>query len=70
VCSGDNPEGYLEGFASLYTDFADRLMAHINGTAPDPASLLVPGVIEGLKGMKFVEAVIRSGREGVVGIKM
>lgn len=65
-----HPEGYLEGFANLYTDFADQLTAHLNGSEPDPASLLVPGVVEGLKGMKFVEAVVRSGRDGAVWVKM
>ena len=65
-----HPEGYLEGFANLYTDFADQLTAHINGTKPDDGALLVPGVVEGLKGMKFVEAVVRSGRDGAVWVKM
>lgn len=45
-------------------------MAHINGTKPDDGALLVPGVVEGLKGMKFVEAVVRSGRDGAVWVKM
>lgn len=65
-----HPEGYLEGFANLYTDFADQLLAHINGTSADEGSLLVPGVAEGLKGMKFVEAVVRSGQNGAVWVKM
>ncbi|MCC9624439.1 Gfo/Idh/MocA family oxidoreductase [Thalassospira sp. MA62] len=58
-----HPEGYLEGFACLYRDFADQLTARLNGEHPDPASLLVPGIKEGVKGMQFVEAVVRSGKE-------
>lgn len=65
-----HPEGYLEGFANLYTDFADQLGAFLNGTAPDAASLLVPGIQEGLNGMKFVEAVVRSGREGATWVRL
>ncbi|WP_152630583.1 Gfo/Idh/MocA family protein [Thalassospira sp. HJ] len=65
-----HPEGYLEGFASLYTDFADQLTAHLSGAKIDPASCLVPGVQEGVDGMKFVEAVVRSGQDGAVWVKM
>jgi predicted dehydrogenase len=65
-----HPEGYLEGFACLYTDFADQLVAAMNGTTPDAGALLVPGVEEGLKGMKFVEAVVRSGNDGAAWVKL
>ncbi|KZD01208.1 MULTISPECIES: Gfo/Idh/MocA family oxidoreductase [unclassified Thalassospira] len=65
-----HPEGYLEGFANLYTDFADQLVAHLGGEKADAAAMLVPGVKEGLEGMKFVEAVVRSGRDGAVWVKM
>jgi predicted dehydrogenase len=65
-----HPEGYLEGFSNLYTDFADQLVAHLGGEKPDAAAMLVPGVKEGLEGMKFVEAVVRSGRDGAVWVKM
>ncbi|WP_336233247.1 Gfo/Idh/MocA family protein [Thalassospira sp. CH_XMU1458] len=65
-----HPEGYLEGFANLYTDFADQLVAHLTNEKADAAAMLVPGVKEGLEGMKFVEAVVRSGRDGAVWVKM
>jgi predicted dehydrogenase len=65
-----HPEGYLEGFSNLYTDFADQLVAHLGGEKPDATAMLVPGVKEGLEGMKFVEAVVRSGRDGAVWVKM
>ncbi|NIY76426.1 Gfo/Idh/MocA family oxidoreductase [Thalassospira sp. HF15] len=65
-----HPEGYLEGFACLYTDFADQLVAHLCGDKADAAAQPVPGVKEGLEGMKFVEAVVRSGRDGAVWVKM
>jgi predicted dehydrogenase len=65
-----HPEGYLEGFANIYTDFADQLVAHLTNGKADAAAMLVPGVKEGLEGMKFVEAVVRSGRDGAVWVKM
>ena len=61
-----HPEGYLEGFANLYTDFADQLIARITNGKADPASMLIPGIDEGVKGMKFVEAVVRSSQRGAV----
>jgi predicted dehydrogenase len=55
-----HPEGYLEGFAQLYRDLAEQISARIDGRAPDPASLLVPGIEEGLRGMRFIAAAVAS----------
>jgi predicted dehydrogenase len=57
-----HPEGYLEAFAQLYRDLADQITARIDGRAPDPASLLVPGIADGLRGMRFLDAAVRSGQ--------
>jgi predicted dehydrogenase len=57
-----HPEGYLEAFAQLYRDAAEQVAAAIEGRAPDPASLLVPTVEDGLRGMAFVAACIDSSR--------
>jgi predicted dehydrogenase len=57
-----HPEGYLEGFAQLYRDLAEQITARIEGRAPDPANLLVPGIEEGLRGMRFIAAAVESGR--------
>ncbi|OKH88798.1 Gfo/Idh/MocA family protein [Thalassospira sp. TSL5-1] len=57
-------EGYLEGFATLYTDFADQLCARIDGHIPNAEAALVPGIAEGLNGMRFIEAVIASSQRG------
>jgi predicted dehydrogenase len=59
-----HPEGYLEGFAQLYADIAEQIHARIAGRAPDPACLLVPGLLEGLRGMAFMAAAIASSRNG------
>ena len=55
-----HPEGYLEAFAQLYRDFAEQIIARVEGRAPDPACLLVPGIEAGLRGMQFIDAAVRS----------
>ncbi|WP_291295413.1 Gfo/Idh/MocA family protein [Elioraea sp.] len=60
-----HPEGYIEAFAQLYRDIADQITARINGSAPDPATLLVPGVTDGARGVAFVTAAVASsGADG------
>lgn len=59
---GGHPEGYLEGFAQLYTDLAEQIYARREGRKPSPASLLVPGVEDGVDGMRFIAATLESGR--------
>jgi len=61
-----HPEGYLEGFAQLYRDLAEQVAAHIDGRPADPASLLVPTVEDGFRGMAFIEAAVASSRAGNV----
>ena len=59
---GGHPEGYLEGFAQLYTDLAEQINARREGRKPNPASLLVPGVEDGVDGMRFITATLESSR--------
>ena len=61
---GGHPEGYLEAFAQLYRDLAEQITAHRQGRAPDPASLLVPGIADGVRGMRFIAAAVASARDG------
>jgi predicted dehydrogenase len=61
---GGHPEGYLEAFAQLYRDLADQITARQAGRKPDPASLLVPGIAEGVRGMRFITAAVDSSRNG------
>jgi predicted dehydrogenase len=59
---GGHPEGYLEGFAQLYADVAEQIAARIEGREPDPFSLQVPGVEHGVRGVRFIEAAVRSSQ--------
>lgn len=52
---GGHPEGYLEAFANLYRDFAKNLRGQ-------PGSL-VPGMKDGLRGMRLIDLAVRASRE-------
>ncbi|CAM3230391.1 Gfo/Idh/MocA family protein [Paracoccus nototheniae] len=56
-----HPEGYLEGFANLYSEAAQAIRARQAGL-PMPADLALPGIRDGLEGVKFIDACIRSHR--------
>jgi predicted dehydrogenase len=59
-----HPEGYLEAFAQLYTDLAEQITAKIEKRSPAPESLLVPGVADGVEGVRFINSVLESSRNG------
>ncbi len=54
-----HPEGYLEGFANIYTDVANALTDKITNDY-DPANYCFPTVLDGLEGIKFIERSIAS----------
>ncbi len=56
-----HPEGYLEGFATLYREAADAIEARRKGRDPDPA-VTYPGLADGLAGVAFVDACVRSSQ--------
>jgi predicted dehydrogenase len=58
-----HPEGYLEGFATLYAEVAEAIRARRGGTALDPACQF-PTVADGVKGMAFIEAAVASSKTG------
>ena len=58
-----HPEGYFEAFANLYSETAAAVVARRTGQPPDPA-LDFPTVEDGARGVKFVEAAAKSGRNG------
>lgn len=61
-----HPEGYLEGFANIYSDAAEQILAALEGRQPDPAALLAPTVQDGVAGVRFIEAAVESSRRGGV----
>jgi predicted dehydrogenase len=55
-----HPEGYLEAFANLYRNFALTLIARLDGGTPSKEALDFPGVEAGVRGLAFIETLIRS----------
>ena len=58
-----HPEGYLEGFANIYSEIAEALVAARSGEMPAEA-VTFPTVADGLQGMRFIEAALRSSQGG------
>jgi len=57
-----HPEGYLEAFGQLYSDLAELITARLEGRDPNPISTLLPGVEDGVRGMKFIDATLDSAQ--------
>ena len=58
---GGHPEGFIEAFSQLYTDFAERVTARLEKRSPKAASLFAPDAATGTRVMAFIEAVLKSG---------
>jgi predicted dehydrogenase len=56
-----HPEGYLEGFANIYSEAAAAILAAREGRKADP-EVIYPSVYEGLRGVEFVAACIASSK--------
>ena len=57
-----HPEAFLEAFANVYRNAADTIRARRARTRPDPLARDFPTVDDGLRGMLFIETVVRSAR--------
>ncbi len=58
---GGHPEGYLEAFANIYRNFSLTLRAKMNGEKPKAEWLDFPTVEDGIRGMKFIDAIVKAG---------
>lgn len=57
-----HPEGYLEAFANIYKNVAYIIKCRKNGIPTDNKQFDFPTAEDGLRGMKFIEKVIESGK--------
>jgi predicted dehydrogenase len=64
-----HPEGYLEGFANIYKEAAAAIMAARSGKKPDKA-VIFPTVKDGLKGVAFVDACVRSSARNAAWVSL
>lgn len=57
-----HPEGYLEAFATIYTEAANAIQARRDNTSPD-AAVIYPTVDDGVRGVAFIDACVRSSNK-------
>ena len=58
-----HPEGYLEAFANIYKEAFRAIAAEVEGKRI-PSDVDFPTIEDGVKGMAFIDAVVRSSRRG------
>jgi predicted dehydrogenase len=64
-----HPEGYLEGFANIYTEVAAAIRASRQRRRADPA-VTFPTVADGARGVAFVEAAVKSSARNAAWVKL
>jgi predicted dehydrogenase len=67
---GGHPEGYLEGFAQIYRDSAELILARLEGRSPMPEALGVPTVQDGVRGVRFIHSVVESNRRNSAWVEL
>lgn len=64
-----HPEGYLEGFANIYSEAATAIHAH-TAKQPLPAEVIYPDAADGLKGVEFIDACLRSSKRDAAWVSL
>ncbi|MCY4328394.1 MAG: gfo/Idh/MocA family oxidoreductase, partial [Rhodobacteraceae bacterium] len=64
-----HPEGYLEGFANIYSEAAEAIISARAGHSP-PDEVLYPTVYDGLKGVQFVAACVQSAARNSAWVRL
>lgn len=59
-----HPEGFIEAFANIYRNFALTVRCRMQGIKPKPEYLDFPTVHDGVRGMAFIETVVKSANKG------
>lgn len=57
-----HPEGYLEAFANIYVNFAKAVRDYQRGKKIDPVKYDFPDIEAGVRGMAFIDTVIKSDK--------
>ncbi len=64
-----HPEGYLEGFANIYSEVALAIKAARSGKKP-PRGVHFPTIEDGVKGLAFIEAAVKSSKANGKWVKL
>ncbi|MEO4042335.1 Gfo/Idh/MocA family oxidoreductase [Hoeflea sp. CAU 1731] len=65
-----HPEGYLEGFANIYSEAAIAIRALRRKKGKVPKDVVFPTVEDGVLGMRFIEACVKSSKKNGVWVKV
>lgn len=60
-----HPEGFLEAFANIYRNYALALSARLSGQKPAAEHLDFPDIDDAVRGMAFIETVVKSANSHV-----
>lgn len=67
---GGHPEGYLEGFATIYNEAAGAIRAFQGGADRATAMGVLPGITAGMDGMRFINACVTSSAKNAAWITL
>jgi predicted dehydrogenase len=67
---GGHPEGYLEAFATIYAEAADAIRTMRRKGAKPPKDMLLPTIGDGVFGMRFIDACVRSSKRNAAWVKI
>jgi predicted dehydrogenase len=65
-----HPEAFLEAFANIYANAGEVIRAGIERRKPDPLALDFPTVDDGVRGMRFIAAVVKSAKMGAKWVRL
>lgn len=65
-----HPEGYLEGFATIYVGVVEAIRRHIDGEPMKTSEYEFPTVYDGLRGMRFIKKAVESCENGSTWVTM
>lgn len=58
-----HPEGFIEAFANVYMGVAEAISDEVEGTYPRDEGYDFPDVQDGIQGMAFIEAAVKSSQQ-------
>lgn len=56
-----HPEAFIEAFANIYVNATDTIRAKLEGREPTSLELDFPSVVDGARGLAFIESAVESG---------
>lgn len=64
-----HPEGYLEGFANIYSEAAEAIIAHRTGDGC-PDGVMYPTIGDGVRGVQFIAACVKSSERNAAWVSL